>query len=213
MRQLLSRKERHLDLHCRRMSRRDEEGESARHPGAVQQRVNNGRLGARLRTVDPEGAEERKLLTLGRARVDGEPSGGDSIYLAFSKLSEIAAALKDFRLVQVARRIDRIAQPNAGEERDVVHRRHVEMRTKVEKLRRIDDAFRDPVFDDMDFDRRVVDEPCLQQLKREAPLFAKPERLVLSEVDIALLIVAERAKRFWNLRRRLVVALGEIPRA
>src|SRR5690606_5629250 len=96
--------------------------EGARNRGAVEQGVNCSALGVGRRGLDPELAEDRKLLGI-PACVDGQPARRKAIMLPAAEKAEVARAEEGDGLVEHLRLVEWIVQAETREAR--VHRQRL----------------------------------------------------------------------------------------
>src|SRR5262249_31727852 len=104
-----------LDVHLGRLPGADDEAIGAGGAFAVEQGVDDNLRGARLRALDPKGAEEGEFLATRPRSVDGEAAGGKPVLLAPAHGAKIACALENDEIFQRVGAVERAVDAEARE--------------------------------------------------------------------------------------------------
>jgi len=161
------------------------EAEGAGRRFAVEQRIDDDVLGHGVRRLDPEFAKERKLLLETRIGVDRQSARRQAVALAAAEKAEIARAEKRDHLVPDVGRVDRKAQPKAGEA-EIDRQDVVDLGPAVvEEIGGVGDRRRDAVTQDVDDHRTLVEMPEMKQFEAEIGPVLAEQRLIGFEADVA----------------------------
>ena len=192
----------------------DFEAEGAGRQFAVEQRVNGDAGRRRVGRLDPELAEEGKLLVDMRARADAEPARRQAIALAASQKAVVARAEKRDHLVHQAGRVERKTQAESGKAgvdrqtaRDLVV-------AVVEEIGRVRNRRGNPVAQHVDDHRALIEMSKMKEFELETRVGLTEQRLVGAETDVAPGVVVQGADAVGKLRQRAVERRGgEVTRA
>ena len=203
---------RHLDIVDRDLTRPDRNPIGRGRAFAVEQSVNDDGVGFRLRLLDPERLEKRKLLALGFRGVDRKPARGQPIGLALGDGAEVAGTEKDADFVEIVRAVDRRVDAESGKAEIGIRRRRLHV-LKSEQARRIADRLRLALTYLENVDTVREKEAAVKQLKLKWRSLASPDRLLRHKADLAILVVVEVFQIVGKFRvRRDEGLLGQLLR-
>ena len=167
----------------------------------IEQRMKGQRVGGRVGLFDPELAEQRKFLARLVAGPNREPARGHAEGLGVRPRTIEVRALEDRHVFEAL--FGRLENAQAGKAEVAQNSRRLEL-AKVEIRRLVDHLLRHAILDDVDRDRRRVDEAPMQRLKRKAEFLVAPDRGALHAPDRRVLIEGEAGKHAWQRRFRLL---------
>ena len=139
------------------------------------------RVGGRVGLLDPELAEQRKFLARLVAGPNCEPARGDAEGLGVGPRAKEVRALEDRHVFEAL--VGRLENAQAGKAEVAQNSRRLKL-AKVEIGRLVDHLLRHAVLDDVDRDRRRIDEAPMQRLKRKAEFLVAPDRGALARAGL-----------------------------
>ena len=167
------------------------------------------RRGAGARPLDPELAEARELLALRRGRVNSRAARRQPVDLPLANSAEVARAEEHQHLVFVARLVQRVVNPNAGEA-DVAQLLRIQLVAAVVEHCGVE---LDPLghatrIERVDSHRFLKAAAGVEEHQLEWQLLGAPQRAVGAEADVAVSVVVEVAQLGRELGRRGFVGCG-----
>ena len=168
------------------------------------------RVGGRVGLFDPELAEQGKFLARLVPGPNRETASSDAEGLGVRPRAIEVRALKNRHVFEAL--LGPLENAQAGKAEVAQNRRGLQL-AKVEIGRLVNHLLRHAVLDDVDRNRRRIDEAPMQRLKRKAEFLVAPDRGARHAPDRRVLIEREARKHAWQRRfRRLERFRGEFDR-
>ena len=193
------RDQRHLGVDDGGFRRTQREAKGAGDARRIEQRLNGERIRRRVGLFDPELAEQRKFLARIVAGPNRKAARGEAEGLGVRPRAVEGRALEDRHVFEALVRGLEDAQAGKAE---VAQSGRRFQRAEVEIGRVVDHPLRHAVLDNVDPDRRRVDETPMQRLERKAQFLVAPDRGARHALDRRVLIESE-AREEARQRRRL----------
>ena len=104
-----------LHIHGQIQTGTNHEPVGARHAAAIQQGVDDQRIGILLGLFDPELAEDGEFFSLAQTGIDGQPPGGKAIGLTQPDGAEVTGAQEHGDFVEGVIMLERVVNPDTRE--------------------------------------------------------------------------------------------------
>ena len=169
----------------------------------IEQRMNSQSIRGRIGLFDPELAEKRKFLARFVAAANREPASRHAERLAARPRAVEARALEDRHILEAL--VVGFEDAQTGKAEIAQNCRRLQL-AEIEIGQFVDHPLRKTVLDDVDPDRRRIDESPMQRLEGKAEFLVAPDRRAGHARDRRILVEGEvgeeaRQRRFGRLER------------